>query len=292
MLSKLPALPTELPKSNHNDQEPPESAIDGLPSEAHYVMASSQNQPVNVTQFLSDLGDDPAIKVNTMIFHQHLSIRLIWTFIQDFLPKLKQHILWRITNPESISTNGEHSFSREDYEQIHIAKDQFFEHKTLRINYTTYDLRRVQDSLSATNHADIICLSRDEEADHPFEYARILRLFHVVATHQVPGGSSMPLSFNILFVRRYRIDPTYHAGFKQKRLHRIQFLPQDDSDAFGFIDPDNVIRAAHLIPGFRYGSTNTLLQGISIARAPDEDDDWLYFHINMSVILQQFSRTT
>lgn len=129
-----------------------------------------------------------------------------------------------------------------------------------------------------------MCLSQDDDNDHPFDYVRLLRLFHVVVTHEIPGGYAIRQSFNVMFVRRYRVDTSYHAGFKRKRLHRVQFRPQDDPQAFGFIDPDDVIRGAHLIPGFRYESTDILLHGKSIARAPDEDDDWLYFFVNLSVV--------
>lgn len=207
--------------------------------------------------------------------------------MQDFLPKLKRHILWRILNPGYTSIDGENAFFPKDYERINIVKNQFFEHKILRINYTTYDLRRAQDSLNPSNHADLMCLSQNnEENNHPFEYVRLLRLFHIVVTHEVSGGYTIRQLFNIMFVRRYQVDDSYHAGFKHKRLHRVQFRPQNDPQAFGFVDPDDVIRGAHLIPGFRYGPTDALLYGKSIARAPDEDDDWLYFFVNLSVVVQ------
>ena len=76
----------------------------------------------------------------------------------------------------------------------------------------------------------------------------------------------------------------WQAGFKQKRLHRLEFISSTDDSAFGFMDPDEVIRASHLIPAFRYGPTVEFLSGESFGRAPEELDDYRYFHINMCSI--------
>jgi hypothetical protein len=55
----------------------------------------------------------------------------------------------------------------------------------------------------------------------------------------------------------------------------------EDPDAFGFLDPKDVLRGAHLIPAFAHGKTDELL-GASIARLPhEEDEDWQYYYINM-----------
>jgi hypothetical protein len=61
------------------------------------------------------------------------------------------------------------------------------------------------------------------------------------------------------------------------------FVPHDDPDAFGFLDPSNVIRGCHLIPAFADGQTTSLMpyKGETFARAPGELEDWSYFYINM-----------
>ena len=158
----------------------------------------------------------------------------------------------------------------------------------MRVNYTTYDVRRGQDSLSSRKRSDIMMLAResDESSDvtplHPFEYARIIGIFHVDIVHQAPG-EYMPTttSIEIVWVRRFSIDTTFSAGFKKKRLHRLKFLSSSDPDAFGFIHPDEIIRGAHLIPAFHYGGTKEYLSGISLARNEDETDDYRYFYVNM-----------
>lgn len=152
----------------------------------------------------------------------------------------------------------------------------------MRINYTTYDVRLGQDSVNARNHADIMVLSRTDE-DHPFEYGRIISIFHVdvIIKTEEAGVSPIPVSKEVLWVRWYKRDSSYEAGFKKKRLHRLQFLPCDDTAAFGFLDPDEVIRAVHLIPAFRHGKTSNFLPEASLGRAPGELYDWKYFYVNM-----------
>lgn len=77
----------------------------------------------------------------------------------------------------------------------------------------------------------------------------------------------------------------YPSGWSEKCLHRLQFFDQENpSDAFGFLDPDCVVRGIHLIPAFGVFRTSELL-GVSRARRkPDGEDphaDWKYYYINM-----------
>ncbi|KJA14473.1 hypothetical protein HYPSUDRAFT_114921, partial [Hypholoma sublateritium FD-334 SS-4] len=127
---------------------------------------------------------------------------------------------------------------------------------------------------------------------HPFEYARIIGIFHVDVVHPVPEKSGpTTTSIEIIWVRRFRIDTTYSsAGFKKKRLHRLEFLPASDPQAFGFVHPDEIIRGAHLIPAFHYGGTDQFLSGVSIARNEDEYDDYRYFYVNIFVDRDMYMR--
>ena len=71
-----------------------------------------------------------------------------------------------------------------------------------------------------------------------------------------------------------------------KRLQHLEFFNQDNLiNAFGFIDPDCVIRGAHIIPAFAYGATEALL-GPSFVQEWDRDGtkdldmDWYYYYVN------------
>ena len=60
--------------------------------------------------------------------------------------------------------------------------------------------------------------------------------------------------------------------------------PENDPSAFGFLDPSLVLRGCHLIPAFNDGRTSDLLTApLTIARPPDEVDDWVAFYVNMHV---------
>lgn len=205
--------------------------------------------------------------------------------IQEFIPRLEDHLLARARGIEY--DGDEHTFSNEDRRCINIKGNHVYFHKILRINYTTYDLRREQDTINPLTRADIMVLSHEEERVHPYWYARVVEIFHVMVQSRKNAYSlfSAPLRMDVLFVRWFRRDINYPSGWQEKRLHRLQFFDQEDaSDAFGFIDPDLVVRGAHIIPAFGYSQTNDLL-GPSQARRHKDDEahhiDWKYYYVNM-----------
>ncbi|KAG1842750.1 hypothetical protein DFJ58DRAFT_731909 [Suillus subalutaceus] len=165
---------------------------------------------------------------------------------KNFLPHLKDHLLGRLSGLDY--DGDETSFM-------------------LRVNYTTYDLRRAQDSLNPRTHADIMVLARDQEDSHPYWYARVIGVFHVNTRYMRPGA---------------------HPSIKRVDFLWVGFYDGDDESAFGFLDPDLVVRGVQLIPAFRYQRTTALL-GLSIAcQAADKDEDWDWYCINMFVDRDMF----
>lgn len=164
----------------------------------------------------------------------------------------------------------------------------------MRINYTTYDVRRAQNSINPRNHADVMVLAHEDEEirvrdgsdPEAYSYARAIGIFHTyVEHHGSESATSEPQRMEFLWVRWFGRDTTHKSGFKAKRLPRIGFVPSEEGDpddgAFGFLDPQEIIRAAHLVPAFAHGTTSTLL-GPSIARQPrDGDEDWQFYYVNM-----------
>ena len=78
-----------------------------------------------------------------------------------------------------------------------------------------------------------------------------------------------------------------------KRLPRLRFVDGDsESDsAFGFLDPNDVVRGAHLIPAFGHGHTSEISP---LFVPPMEDDteweddnavegsrDWAFYYVNL-----------
>ena len=119
---------------------------------------------------------------------------------------------------------------------------------------------------------------------HPYWYAQVLGIYHTLAstTHlAAPKHSAQPMQF--LWVRWLGAEPRYRSGSRVARLPKVGFVEATDGDAFGFLDPDLVIRGSHLLPAFHAGRTRNLMpyDGPTIARPSDEKDDWLNFYVNM-----------
>jgi hypothetical protein len=177
--------------------------------------------------------------------------------------------------------HGDHptpcSFSNEERAKLIILQDNIYFHTTMAVNYTTYDGRRESETLNPRTHADVLTLSQGDV--HPYEYSRILGIFRAKVLHPSLGNHVQEV--DMLWVRHYEFDEKYQGGLKARRFYRVHFTNSAHGDAFGFLDPQDVLRAAHLIPGFRYGRTKALLP-VSLSRWKSEgDEDWMYYHVNM-----------
>lgn len=193
---------------------------------------------------------------------------------------------------------GSQFYDRSEEEQVSIAEgnsvvilaDSIYSHQRLRVNYTTYDLRREQDSINPKSHSDIMMLSQEYPDDestpwHPYWYARIIGIYHAsVYFRGSPTYPNIPAghrTIHFLFVRWFGIDIEHQYGWRAKHIPMIGFSELSDPDAFGFVNPSHILRAAHLIPAFHFGQTNTLLPH-SLARSASENDhDWLCYYVNM-----------
>ena len=141
-----------------------------------------------------------------------------------------------------------------------IRNDRMYRHKVIHFNYTTYDVRRAQDVVNPnTSHANIMVLARDSNIgdggsqNHQFWYARVLGIYHVNAVYVGPGMVDYtPKKLDFLWVRWYRYEGAElgELGRPAQRLHQLSFPPMRDDDAFGFLDPADVLRSCHIIPAF------------------------------------------
>jgi hypothetical protein len=150
-------------------------------------------------------------------------------------------------------------------------------------------MRRNQDSVNPQRRADVMLLSHEDDTSnpHPYWYARVIGIFHIFIQMRDPTTRqfSAPKRFDVLHVRWFGRNLSAEAlgGWKAKRLHRIGFLPSNGPDAFGFLDPELVIRGVHLIPRFAGGRTSDLL-GPSIIRNKNEGgEDWVNYYVNWCV---------
>ena len=144
--------------------------------------------------------------------------------MQDFVPKLKAHLLPRVqavlkqeaiyedvarsTQPNDSSSCETHDADTQDVNSVFLKNDCIYEHSIFKINYTTYDSRRDQDVLNTnTRCRDVMVLARphDEtipQLSHPFWYARILGVFHANVVYTGAGMRDYaPRRLEFLWVR-------------------------------------------------------------------------------------------
>jgi hypothetical protein len=127
----------------------------------------------------------------------------------------------------------------------------------------------------------MILSHEDDDDTHPYWYAKIIEIFHAFVRHP---DHPEPISMNFLWVRWYGRNIKHRSGWKAKHLPLVGFIGGDATLPFGFLDPIDVIRGCHLIPAFHHGRTDELLPP-SVARLPaDNDEEWLYYYVNMYVL--------
>ena len=140
-------------------------------------------------------------------------------------------------------------------------------------------MQRCTDSINprTPEHANII-VQGDEGG---FWYARIIAVFHI----NVRLASDAEFKrMDIIWVRWYGHDTAWEYGPSSMRLPRLGFIPHTQPAAFGFLDPADVVRAAHLIPAFHHGKTSFYLPPSEAARASiEKDEDYKYLYVNMYV---------
>ena len=196
---------------------------------------------------------------------------------------LKDHLLEQI---HGIEFSGEvTSFTDAKRESLIIVQNAIYEHKIVSVNYPTYDLQQEQDTINPRTCADILLLSHETDLEldcHPYWYVWVVKIFHVYICYYGRDSQSHNLKcIDVLFVRWFGQDKAHRSSFSARRLPHIGFIPEEDLDSFGFLDPNVVIRDVHLIPAFSLGQTEELLGPLLAWPEKDSDEDWQAFYINM-----------
>ncbi|KAG6827318.1 hypothetical protein H0H92_012339 [Tricholoma furcatifolium] len=245
-----------------------EDLPEGSP-EQHHIISSDVRHGLFLPDWLGANEDDPALK--------------------DFLPKLKDHCLAQLLNDDSYDGDGSLKYSATQRSHVHIVGNKIYRHKRMRINFTTYDCQRSQDTLNPRTHANAMVLSREDDDSgldpFPYWFCRILGIFHLVVQYISPDSVVQdPQRIKVLWVRWYGREGDVRGSWKSRRLHKVGFVDSEDDTAFGFLDPERIIRGVHLIPSFCHGRTRELLPPSQSARAPSEnDEDYRLYNIGMFV---------
>lgn len=166
-------------------------------------------------------------------------------------------------------------------EKVIFQNDRMYSHSTLRINYTSYDVRRQQDfinpnSPSGCRYVLLRSDTGDNLTEHLFLYARVLGIYH--ANIRLFGRP--PKRIDFLWVRWLDYNEEEPGSWDAGRLDRVCYPKcRSDSellDGFGFVDPQHIVRACHLIPDFDSG----LVESPVPSTCDGEDGDWKYHYVN------------
>lgn len=212
-------------------------------------------------------------------------------FTQNFRTRLFDHLVARVKG--SPYDGDERSYSNQEHDCILIEKNRIYEHKVIRFRSTTYDARRMEESANPRTHADIIVLSHEDGNEgqpvFPYWHARIVGIYHFMVRERSEGGTGLgpPSRMDVLFVRWFGFDsPDGQSGWRARQMHKVGFLPDSNvhGPAFGFLDPNEVIRMVHLIPDFSSVRTKGLLTGKSMAiQYPHPDGEYPVYYVAMYV---------
>ena len=196
------------------------------------------------------------------------------------MPKLKAHLLPRICEIHSGDLNGNESEpdGPPPITSVIFKGNRIYRHNILRINYTTYDVRRETDMVNPrTQHRDILLLAQDG-SNHRFCYARVLAIFHANVIYTGLGSQDFsPRRMEFLWVRWLELVDA-PAAWDTYLLDRVRFVLMNRADAFGFVDPGNVLRSCHLVPAFTAGKLHT--DGVVFSRIARDSEDWKQYYVN------------
>ncbi|THU93782.1 hypothetical protein K435DRAFT_669587 [Dendrothele bispora CBS 962.96] len=254
---KLRQIDTSSPAFSRLDSD----SLPPVSPRLHYAISDDSSMYKSVPLFMEENIRDPSVK--------------------DFYRKLKEHLYSRLSG----KIEGE-EISLSQRGLIDLRHDRIYFHKVLRVNYTTYDMRRSQDSINPRTHSDIIVRSSDP--DTPYWYARVLGIFHA----DVKYGKQPYRQMDFLWVRWFVNDACQDKfDLRKRKLPRVHFIDALDDCAFGFVDPNNVIRAAHLIPAFHFGRTKSYMgQSVLGRRESDGNEDWVKFYVGVFSDRDMFAR--
>ena len=215
-----------------------ESLPQTLPITHHHISAETRNK-VDIADVLDENEGDPALEVRIQANIQLYSPDFD---LQNFVPRLIDHLLARLLGMDHAGV--EHEFTDEERLMITIDNNRFYRHQELRVNYTTYDNRRAQDTINPRTRPDIMTLSGEDEGGdhaHPYWYARVLGIYHVRVLHTGEFSKSSQLqTMQFLHVRWFGHHVRHRSGWKARHLHCVSFI-DEDSEPFGFVDPAHVI---------------------------------------------------
>lgn len=186
------------------------------------------------------------------------------------MTKLRAHLARRIATEVAHVSRSQ---------TIVIKNDRIYAHQLLTLNYTTYDVRRAQDTVHPNSvRRDILVLAAHStqaptSSSSHFLYARVLGVFHanMICVGPSPAGR-IERKMDFLWIRWYETVPG-------NIIPSLRFPSVHDKESFGFLDPASVLRACHVVPAFEAGLRHRNRMGES--HCAGDGDDWNQYYVGM-----------
>jgi hypothetical protein len=276
---------------------PPEDVTNN--PQMQYNIGKTENLPIHVPTFLQKNNGDLAIKANNVLFL--ICFHVLISLLQNFFPKLRAHLLPRIQEilQQKAASLLEHSGRGTTYNagrtvtldgdhdacnSVFLKKDRIYHHNLSRFHFTTYDVQRGNDIINPrTSRCNIMLLANDAATDdsanpHHFLYARVLGVYHANVIYTGPGMRDYEARrLDFLWVRWYEVVDPASSGWHSSKLDSVRFLPMNEDDAFGFVDPKDVLRGCHIMPNFAKGKRHA--DGIGISRCAKDGKDYNRYYV-------------
>ncbi|EGO28191.1 hypothetical protein SERLADRAFT_405837 [Serpula lacrymans var. lacrymans S7.9] len=74
------------------------------------------------------------------------------------------------------------------------------------------------------------------------------------------------------------------------KLNMLHFVPMAEDDAFGFVNPANVLQSGHLVPAFHKGKLHP--NGIGMSKFAQDAQDWKKYYVNWSQLCLTLKKPT
>ncbi|KAF9221244.1 hypothetical protein BS17DRAFT_810136 [Gyrodon lividus] len=216
--------------------------------EQHHNIGASQNFPKELVSFAQRSSDDPAT--------------------ENFIFKLKAYLLPRVVGihtAERIRSNMMTGLDPQQYNnqdmneqdplstlsQVIIKGNCIYCHYILCVNFTTYNLQHETDIIKPqSDHHDIMMLSPNGSESHHFCYV----------IYASPGSKD----------------------YQACHLEFLWFVPLTSADAFGFVNPEDIVRGCHIIPAFAHGRLHS--DGNPVSMNAWDSDDWRFYYVNWYLV--------
>jgi len=117
----------------HASQTTEQALVDSVPAgfkDHHYIPKLSRNNPLHIFSFLRGHGDDPAVVVSAALLIVHLT----HDNAQAFMPRLKDHILYRLRKLDV--TYCDHTFTDDERNSVVILDNRLHSVQTMQVNFS------------------------------------------------------------------------------------------------------------------------------------------------------------